>query len=299
LVAWVFPGIASLIVIAIFALPRKRWLRGAHRMARIHDIPLPPYLEDRVTRFQRNTYLFGTLVNWIALPLANGIIKRTISASPPPWFPEVLAAAPLYLAVLCYSYTLGVRWRASGRPRVAHLGRLSPWRAFTPIEVINVVLGVAGTATAIGYGLRLTHASPGWWAACAAGLAIALVAWWHLVRTLMDRRSSASDKLELGWDDVLRFEQVRGFTMVFAWLPATYILFADQGIVSGQAIAAGGGFDFGWMYLVAAIWFLTFLTFRQGRLLWRRAWEQPGNPRPEDLHLAWMAGSRAFRLTPR
>jgi hypothetical protein len=24
-----------------------------------------------------------------------------------------------------------------------------------------------------------------------------------------------------------------------------------------------------------------------------------GNPSPEDLHLAWMAGARAFRLTPR
>jgi hypothetical protein len=24
-----------------------------------------------------------------------------------------------------------------------------------------------------------------------------------------------------------------------------------------------------------------------------------GNPNPEDLHLAWMAGARAFRLTPR
>jgi hypothetical protein len=24
-----------------------------------------------------------------------------------------------------------------------------------------------------------------------------------------------------------------------------------------------------------------------------------GNPNPEELHLAWMAGSRAFRLTPR
>ena len=24
-----------------------------------------------------------------------------------------------------------------------------------------------------------------------------------------------------------------------------------------------------------------------------------GNPKPEDLHLAWMAGARAFRLTPR
>jgi deazaflavin-dependent oxidoreductase (nitroreductase family) len=24
-----------------------------------------------------------------------------------------------------------------------------------------------------------------------------------------------------------------------------------------------------------------------------------GNPEPEDLHLAWMAGARAFRLTPR
>lgn len=24
-----------------------------------------------------------------------------------------------------------------------------------------------------------------------------------------------------------------------------------------------------------------------------------GSPRPEDLHLAWMAGARAFRLTPR
>ena len=24
-----------------------------------------------------------------------------------------------------------------------------------------------------------------------------------------------------------------------------------------------------------------------------------GNPDPEDLHLAWMAGARAFRLTPR
>lgn len=24
-----------------------------------------------------------------------------------------------------------------------------------------------------------------------------------------------------------------------------------------------------------------------------------GNPNPDDLHLAWMAGARAFRLTPR
>jgi hypothetical protein len=214
------------------------------------------------------------LANWIALPLLNGIIRTTTFHGAVAWFPEALAAAPLYLAVLSYSYLLGLRWRASGRPRLAHLGRISPWRAFTPGEAFNLALGFACTASAIGWGLRLTHAAPGWWVACAAGLAVAVAAWWHLVRALMDRRSSASDKIELGWDDVLRFERVRTFTLCCVWLPATWIFFADMGVVTEQALATGAmSFDLNWIFLVAGTWCITMLTFRQGRRQWRCAWE--------------------------
>jgi hypothetical protein len=37
----------------------------------------------------------------------------------------------------------------------------------------------------------------------------------------------------------------------------------------------------------------TFATFNKIGL------DQDGNPSPDDLHLAWAAGARAFRLTPR
>jgi hypothetical protein len=53
-------------------------------------------------------------------------------------------------------------------------------------------------------------------------------------------------------------------------------LLEDQSVVSAQARAAGAGFDFSWMYLVIAIWWISSLTFRQGRRRWRRAWEQAG-----------------------
>jgi hypothetical protein len=89
----------------------------------------------------------------------------------------------------------------------------------------------------------------------------------------MDRRSSASDELELGWDDLLRFEQVRMFTLGCAWLPATYIFLADEGVVNERALAAGTSADLSWMFYVPAVWVVVFLTFRQGRQLWRRAWE--------------------------
>jgi hypothetical protein len=274
LVAWGFPAISCLISIAIWGFRPKKWRQRARRLARTRGIQLPPYLEQRVSRFLRNSWIVGLLVNWIAFPLSNGIIKTTAFHGAVAWFPEVLAAAPLYLAVLCYSYLLGVRWRASGRPRLAHLGRISPWQAFTAGEVFNLTFGFACIAAAMGYGLRLAHAAPGWWVACAAGLAVAVAAWWHLVLALIERRSSASDMLELGWDDVLRFERVRTFTLGCAWLPATYIFLADLSVQNEQALAAGAmGFDFSWIYLVAGIWCITMLTFRQGRRLWRRAWE--------------------------
>jgi hypothetical protein len=53
---------------------------------------------------------------------------------------------------------------------------MSPWQAFTAGELFNVALGAACTGTAIGYGLHLVHAAPGWWVACAAGLAVAAAA---------------------------------------------------------------------------------------------------------------------------
>lgn len=38
---------------------------------------------------------------------------------------------------------------------------------------------------------------------------------------------------------------------------------------------------------------------RQFAKLNKVGFDAAGNPDPEDLHLAWMAGARAFRLTPR
>jgi hypothetical protein len=273
--AFVIPAIVSLAVVGCNAFRGNLWRRRAHKLARTRDIALPDDLEDHVARVLRNTWLCGLAVNWVYFPLANGIVRLSASATnPDAWFPLVLAAASPYLAVIGYVYAVCVRWRASGQPRVAHLRRLSPWLAFTVSELCAVALGAVCTAVTIGYGLHLVHAAAAWWAACAAGLVAAAAAWWYLATALMDARSNATDQIELGWDDVLRFEQVRSFTRYCAWLPAIYIFMMNQAIALQQQLRAGvTEFSLNWIFVPFVIFWALERTFRQGRRRWRRAWE--------------------------
>jgi deazaflavin-dependent oxidoreductase (nitroreductase family) len=61
---------------------------------------------------------------------------------------------------------------------------------------------------------------------------------------------------------------------------------ADVRVYSGEADVTG-------LYTVMTRDNKAFANFN------KVGFDADGNPNPEDLHLAWMAGARAFRLTPR
>jgi len=109
-------------------------------------------------------------------------------------------------------------------------------------------------------------------------LAAAFAAWRYAATSLMNRPSSASDAIELGWDDLLRFRQVRAVTAGAAWAPAAYLYLIDCMMPSafGQQTTAPGevGYQLRWWPIIApiAVALLLARVFRQGRHLWRRAW---------------------------
>jgi len=127
-------------------------------------------------------------------------------------------------------------------------------------------------------GLRYVRAPATWWLACAAALSAAFAAWRYAATSLMSRPSSASDAIELGWDDLLRFRRVRAVTAGAAWAPAAYLYLIDCMMSSafGQQTTAPGevGYQLRWWPIIApiAVALLLARVFRQGRHLWRRAW---------------------------
>ncbi len=123
--------------------------------------------------------------------------------------------------------SLWPRWKASNRYRVTHLGRMSARHAFTPAEFATVILGAVLGLALSAWGLRYVAASAMLWLACAAASGVAFVTWHHAARCIMNRPSSASDEIELGWDDLLRFRQVRVFTVGAAWAPAIFVYMLD------------------------------------------------------------------------
>jgi hypothetical protein len=96
----------------------------------------------------------------------------------------------------------------------------------------------------------------------------------------MKRPSSASDAIELAWDDLLRFRQVREMTTCAAWGPALLVYLADSIMSSAffHTTPAPGMVpaDFiGWTLLVPVVILVVLaVVFRQERHLWRQAWTE-------------------------
>jgi hypothetical protein len=272
-------AIGAVVVVTILGLDKQRWISLARKLGARSDIALPGPLADRVARFLRNESLFGQLVTALATPLlvaiiAGGDAHRNWAA----WFPWILAGLPLCWALFCFVLSLWPRWTASGGYRVAHLGSLPVRQAFTPAEFTAVGIGAVLTAALGAWGLRYVAAPATWWLACAAALAAAFAAWRYAAASLMSRPSSASDTIELGWDDLLRFRQVRAVTVYTAWAPAIFVYLTDCMMSSAfvQQTTAPGMVSYqvqGWPILVPiAVGLLLAWVFRQGRHLWRRAW---------------------------
>jgi hypothetical protein len=272
-------AVASAVAVTVFVLDKQRWISLARNLAERSDIALPGPLAGRVARFLRGQFLVGQLVSALTFLL----VWTAIHSGGEPgfwaaWFPWFLAGVPLSCAVYGFARGLWPRWQAPGGYRVTHLGSLSVRQAFTRAEVTALVIGVACSAAAGAGGLWYIRAPATWWLACAAAMAAALVAWRYAAASVMKRPSSASDAIELAWDDMLRFRQVREMTACAAWGPALFVYLADCIMSSAffHTTPAPGMVpaDFiGWTLLgPAVIAVVLAVVFRPGRHLWRLAW---------------------------
>jgi hypothetical protein len=105
--------------------------------------------------------------------------------------------------------------------------------------------------------------SGNWWLLWPVALGISYAVWWRGSRTILERASRAANELELQWDDLLRYKQVREFTIGVAWGPAAVAGFLAS-IVENWMTAA---------FCVGLVVIAIQLTvFRDGRDLWRRPW---------------------------
>ena len=217
-------SIALAILAPIFLLRKRMWLRRADKLARQSDIALPSSIEDRVARFLRYEFLYGQFMTVLTVPALSALLVIPV-AHPnwARWSPWILVGLPLYLIIVSVAMSLWPRWKASSRYRVTHLGRMWARHAFTPAELATVILGAVLGLALSAWGLRYVAASAMLWLACAAASGVAFVTWHHAARYIMNRPSSASDEIELGWDDLLRFRQVRVFTVGAAWGPAIFV----------------------------------------------------------------------------
>ena len=277
-------GIGFVIVVLLRAFRSSPWLKQAHRLAAKSDIALPAHLEWQVARFLRGRYIVGALSCVLFVPPLVSVMtwpfdSRTFPAAfgrPVgwiPWYPALVAALPLFWVGFSVLVAAWPRWRASGRGRVAHLGvASSPVEAFTPGEIAALVLGALGTVALGAWGLERLHAPVAWWALCAGGYTAALAAWWYAAAAAMNRPSNASDIVELGWDDMLRFNYVRALTASAAWFPAVLLLLLDT--MMSLALGNSQSVSFWPLYVMAAVATVVYQVFRQGRHRWRRAWDQ-------------------------
>ncbi|MBO0837426.1 MAG: hypothetical protein J2P28_18225 [Actinobacteria bacterium] len=263
-------GIAYGLVAVVMERNSSRWTRMAHKLAAKSDIALPEPLVGRVARFLR--------VQFRLAGLAGPITGLTVALVPPEkqmnwaaWLPWVVAGLPLVSAGCCCVLGRWPRWTAPGIGLVTHRRPVQLRQAFTSAEVTVTIIGAFVAAAAGAWGLRLVHATPLWWDAWVVAYAVAVLVWWATARSVMSRPSGAGDAIELGWDDVIRFSQVRGLTMAIAWLPAVCLVLIDG--------AAAPQFGAAWVLLpVTAAFVVVMVVFRQGRQLWRRAWAPDGTP---------------------
>jgi hypothetical protein len=255
---------------------KRHWLKRAHKLARNSGITLPPYLERRVARFLWEQYVFGLSWNWLigppvitAFTLSLGYDTRAAWLR---WYPWVFGGMPAFWMISALFISAWPRWRASGSGRVTHLGRpMSVRQAFTPVERATLVIGVPGGLVLGAWGLWRLDAPLSYWVLCAAAYVGAMGACWPVATIMMNRPSSASDILELGWDDLLRFQRVRVLTATVAWAPVLVLLLVDAFMSSDLSNSLSIEF---WPFeFVAVLAVVLYLVFRQGRHLWRQAWE--------------------------
>jgi hypothetical protein len=274
----------GLLIAAAVILPQRRlWVRKARKLALQSDIALPQPLVARAARFLRNEMVLSQFFTSLTVPLMDGFLIPIAAheswAASLPW---LLASASLYVAVACFVVSLWPRWKASGEYRITHLDRLPVRRAFTPAEYAAVNAGLVFSAALTAWGLWYVAASPLWWLGCAAALAGAVAVGRFTADRIMSRPSSASDSLELGWDDLLRFRQVRGLMIGLAWGSAAlaYLIdaVASSAFVTGTPIPGGESYQFNWWPIVVPVIVIVVLyrVFRQGRRLWRQAWLDRG-----------------------
>jgi hypothetical protein len=255
------------------------WMRRAYRLAGQSSIALPAHLAERVARFLRAQYLFSVPALTAVIVVLDVVLygDNTQQRDWTLWFPWLLAGMPVFYTPYFFTATLWPRWKASGARRVTHLRRMSVWEAFTPAEFAVVLIGPVFGVAFGAWGLWRVSAPAIWWVACQLGFGAAMLAWWYAAGHIMNRPSSASDELELGWDDLLRFRAVRDLTIGAAWLPPLMLLLVDD-FMSWQ-LDKDHGFQL-WPFpviIVAAL--LLYRTLRQGRQLWRKAWLEQGGGR--------------------
>lgn len=283
-------AIASCVIVAVAMLQPGMWTRRAHRLAARADIALPPTMEWRVARLLRAQNLFGVLGSQLAVPP----VMTVLAGVAPPgdsiahaerawatWFPWCAAGLPALFLAMVSTQALWPRWRASGPGRVTHLRAPAPvWRAFTWAELAATALGVALTAAFAGWGLWRIHAPATSWIICMTVIAGTTAASWHVAAFIMNRPSSASDALELAWDDMLRFQCVRGALAAMAWAPASIFMCFDW--IMAESLSSDYS-TFPPLYVPFVFGLLLWLVFRQGRHRWREAWETRAPSAPPPL----------------
>jgi hypothetical protein len=259
-------------VVLLVGLRIKPWNKRAHRLAAASDIALPSLVEDKVARFLRSEMLYGYLILLPLLILFNsmtiGVRERRYWVQ---WYPWVMIALPAILISFAFVAALWPRWNPSGRVRMSHLSQsASPSQVFAGSEAITLIFGVAVTLASGFWGISRTGASVAWWTIWPIFVAAGIGAWWYMARVLMKFPARASNAIELGWNDVLRFRRVRALTIGAAWLPAIVLFLVDD------LMASEMGNDQVFSTLpssaVVVVLVIVALIFRQGRQRWRQTW---------------------------
>lgn len=257
------------LVIVIPAVRSKRWETQAEKLARQSDIALPPAVAVRVARRMRTEYLLSMALLipvWVAYQTVFDRLldsehahRRAVAYS--------VTAVSLPLVVIALSAILATpRWNAVRERRVTHLVRPSIGQLFTRREWAAVALGVAVAVGAGAWGFWRVDAGP-WWVTWPPTLVSGAVAWWFAVKAILTRASRASDDIELGWDDVLRYRQARGLTIGAAWTPAAVLFLIDFGL------SDPGSLNLIPFYVVIGGTVALVQIFKEGRGNWRQSWD--------------------------